>query len=162
MIPSGRRGRRTRNLPADGPPVAAGAVAILLAASLLAGCDGSTTASASADRPGGSGTATTSGSHHRRQPKGLRLSADPTGRLRYIPNVLHARPGHLTINFVNHSETWHNLHVASPRGVVLGATPTFSGGTRTLTLTLKPGRYIFYCTVPGHRFAGMHGTLIIR
>ena len=29
----------------------------------------------------------------------------------------------------------------------------------TLTLKLKPGSYVFYCTVPGHRQAGMEGTL---
>jgi uncharacterized cupredoxin-like copper-binding protein len=28
-----------------------------------------------------------------------------------------------------------------------------------LTLKLKPGRYVFYCSVPGHRQAGMEGTL---
>jgi uncharacterized cupredoxin-like copper-binding protein len=44
---------------------------------------------------------------------------------------------------------------------VLGATPTFSGGSRTLTLNLKPGTYTFYCTVPGHRAAGMEGTLTV-
>ena len=27
---------------------------------------------------------------------------------------------------------------------------------------LKPGRYTFFCDVPGHRMAGMHGTLIVK
>jgi len=42
---------------------------------------------------------------------------------------------------------------------VLGATQTFIGGSRKLTLALKPGTYTFYCSVPGHRQAGMEGTL---
>jgi uncharacterized cupredoxin-like copper-binding protein len=42
---------------------------------------------------------------------------------------------------------------------VLGATPTFAGGSKTLTLKLRPGKYTFYCSVPGHRQAGMEGTL---
>jgi uncharacterized cupredoxin-like copper-binding protein len=30
-----------------------------------------------------------------------------------------------------------------------------------LTLTLKPGTYTFYCTVPGHAAAGMKGKLVV-
>jgi plastocyanin len=56
----------------------------------------------------------------------------------------------------------HNLTVASSSGGVLGATPTFTGGSKTLSLTLKPGTYKFYCTVPGHRAAGMEGTLTVQ
>ena len=44
---------------------------------------------------------------------------------------------------------------------MLGATATFQGGTRTLTLTLPPGTYTFYCSVPGHEAAGMKGTLTV-
>jgi len=31
-----------------------------------------------------------------------------------------------------------------------------------LTLDLKAGTYTFYCSVPGHRQAGMHGTLVVK
>jgi uncharacterized cupredoxin-like copper-binding protein len=44
---------------------------------------------------------------------------------------------------------------------MLGATPTFSGGSRVLSLNLKAGKYSFYCTVPGHQMAGMQGTLTV-
>ena len=46
-------------------------------------------------------------------------------------------------------------------GKTLGATPTFSGASKTLMVNLKPGTYTFYCSVPGHRQAGMHGTLTV-
>jgi uncharacterized cupredoxin-like copper-binding protein len=56
----------------------------------------------------------------------------------------------------------HNMTIQQgTSGPVLGATPTFQGGTKTLTLDLKPGTYTFYCSVPGHRAAGMQGTLTV-
>ena len=36
------------------------------------------------------------------------------------------------------------------------------GGKSTDTLTLKPGTYTFYCPVPGHKEAGMKGTLVVN
>jgi uncharacterized cupredoxin-like copper-binding protein len=36
------------------------------------------------------------------------------------------------------------------------------GGKSTVTVDLKPGKYTFYCPVPGHRQAGMQGTLTVN
>jgi plastocyanin len=60
----------------------------------------------------------------------------------------------------NMSPLEHNVTVAQG-STVLGATPTFQGGSKTLTLNLKAGTYTFYCSVPGHRQAGMEGTLTV-
>jgi plastocyanin len=88
------------------------------------------------------------------------LSADAAGRLAYNTTQLSAKAGVVTIKMANASALEHNVTIA--RGTtVLGATPTFAGGTRLLTLKLKPGKYTFYCSVPGHRQAGMEGTLTV-
>jgi uncharacterized cupredoxin-like copper-binding protein len=88
----------------------------------------------------------------------LKLAANPAGQLSYDTKLLSAKAGAVTITMANMSPLEHNVTIEQG-GKVLGATPTFAGGTRTLTLNLKPGRYVFYCSVPGHRQAGMEGTL---
>ena len=35
------------------------------------------------------------------------------------------------------------------------------GGSSKVTVTLKPGTYQFYCPIPGHKEAGMEGTLTV-
>ncbi|HET8524188.1 MAG TPA: cupredoxin domain-containing protein [Thermomicrobiales bacterium] len=36
------------------------------------------------------------------------------------------------------------------------------GNSVTVTLNASPGTYQFYCNQPGHRFAGMTGTLVVK
>jgi plastocyanin len=91
----------------------------------------------------------------------LKEEADPEGRLRYTTKNLSAKAGAVTISFANLSPLPHNMTIAQGT-TVLGATPTFQGATKTLTLTLKPGTYVFYCSVPGHRAAGMEGKLTVQ
>ena len=92
----------------------------------------------------------------------LSLEANAEGQLKYDTTALSAKAGAVSIDFKNASPLAHNVTVASSTGAVLGQTPTFEGATKTLTLTLKPGVYKFYCTVPGHRAAGMEGTLTVH
>lgn len=90
-------------------------------------------------------------------------SADPSGALKFTKSTLTAKAGTVTINFTNSSPLAHNFTVQQgTSGPVVGATPTFMGGTKTLTLKLKAGTYTFYCSVPGHRAAGMQGTLTVQ
>jgi len=92
----------------------------------------------------------------------LALSADPQGRLAFSATALVAPSSHVAIAFLNQSPLGHNVTIANSSGKVLGATPTFTGGTKTLSLNLPPGTYTFYCSVPGHEGAGMKGTLTVR
>jgi plastocyanin len=110
---------------------------------------GSTSATSTTPAPGAKGAGTT-----------VALAANPAGQLSYDTKQLNAKAGTVTIDFTNASSVEHNVTIAQG-GKVLGATPTFSGGSKSLTLTLGPGTYTFYCSVPGHRQAGMEGTLKI-
>jgi len=93
----------------------------------------------------------------------LSIAADPSGALKFTKSTLTAKAGTVTISFTNSSPLAHNLTVQQgTSGSVLGATPTFMGGTKTLKLTLKAGTYTYYCSVPGHRAAGMQGTLTVQ
>ena len=86
------------------------------------------------------------------------LSANPEGLLSFNTKQLSAKAGPVTITMTNMASLEHNVTIAQG-STVLGSTPTFTGGGRSVTLTLKPGTYTFYCSVPGHRQAGMEGTL---
>jgi hypothetical protein len=92
----------------------------------------------------------------------LALSANPQGQLAYSTTTLSSASSHVMIDFTNQSPLDHNVTIANAQGKVLGATPTFTGATKTLTLNLPPGTYTFYCSVPGHEMAGMKGTLTVR
>ena len=90
----------------------------------------------------------------------LKLAANPAGQLAYTTKSLTAKAGKVTVDFSNASPVEHDVAFAQGSSVV-GQTPVFTGGSKTLTITLKPGTYTFYCTVPGHRAAGMEGTLTV-
>jgi len=90
----------------------------------------------------------------------LKLATNPEGQLSYDAKQLSAKAGSVTITLTNAAPLEHNVAIAEG-GKVLGATPTFAGGSKSVTVKLKPGKYTFYCTVPGHRQAGMEGTLTV-
>jgi plastocyanin len=90
----------------------------------------------------------------------LALAADPAGQLAFDTKTLTAKAGTVSITMTNGSPVEHNVTIAEG-SKVLGASPTFVGGSKTVTLNLKPGKYVFYCSVPGHRQAGMEGTITV-
>jgi uncharacterized cupredoxin-like copper-binding protein len=90
----------------------------------------------------------------------LKLAANPEGQLSYDTKALSAKAGTVTVTMTNMSPVEHDVAIAEG-SKTLGATPVFSGGSKTVTVKLKPGKYTFFCTVPGHRQAGMEGTLTV-
>jgi mono/diheme cytochrome c family protein len=93
----------------------------------------------------------------------LELEANPGGQLAYTTNKAVAGAGQVTISMKNMSGVTHNLAIQSgTSGPVLGATPLEPKGTASFTVKLKPGTYTFFCQAPGHRAAGMVGTLTVK
>lgn len=82
--------------------------------------------------------------------------------LMFDTNKLTAKAGKVTIKFTNNSAIAHNVVLINSANKILGRTPTFDGGAKTFAVTLKPGTYTYYCSVPGHRQAGMQGTLTVK
>ncbi len=98
----------------------------------------------------------------------LSIPASPSGQLAYATSKANATAGAVTIEMPNMSGVSHNIAVetgeggASPKGTKLGASSFVSKGTATLSVTLKPGKYTYFCEAPGHRQAGMYGTITVK
>jgi plastocyanin len=126
-----------------------------LAALGLVACGGSsnssgTTAAQTSSTPAAGGGST------------VALSTPGGSTLAYDQKSASAKAGSVTINFDNKEALQHDVAVADSSGKVLGQTDLVSSGTTSTTVDLQPGTYTFYCTVPGHRDAGMEGTLTVK
>ena len=107
---------------------------------------------------GGGGGATTAASGGGGQT--LALAADPSGALKYDKSQLEATAGDITIDFTNDSPLQHDVAVEG--NGVNEASDKITGSKTTLSLNLKAGTYTFFCSVDGHRAAGMEGTLVVK
>jgi plastocyanin len=92
----------------------------------------------------------------------LNVTSPADGGLVFDPNGLTAKPGNVTITYDNPSPVPHSIAVATSNGNVLGEVQPFAQDKQSVDLSnLAPGKYVFYCTVPGHREAGMQGDLTV-
>lgn len=91
----------------------------------------------------------------------LKLAADPTA-IAYDTKQLTGKAGQVTIDFTNPSVLTHDVCLSSPSGQEIGCSQTISKGSTSLSETLKPGKYTFFCSVDGHEQAGMKGTLTVN
>jgi plastocyanin len=73
----------------------------------------------------------------------------------FHPATLTAPSGGVTVYLTNRDLFWHSFTI--DRAAVNVDVPV--GGARRVAFTVPPGSYQFYCRVPGHRQAGMVGTL---
>jgi mono/diheme cytochrome c family protein len=91
----------------------------------------------------------------------LLLPADPNGQLAYITKQATAPAGPLEIDSKNAASIPHDIAIEGPGANSKGKVVQ-GGATSTIKVTVKAGKYTFYCSVPGHREGGMEGTLTVK
>lgn len=75
----------------------------------------------------------------------------------FSPKDISASAGTKSIELKNKGSVEHDF-VVDALGINVHAGP---GQTQSASVELKPGRYEFYCSIPGHKEAGMVGTLTV-
>jgi mono/diheme cytochrome c family protein len=88
----------------------------------------------------------------------LSIPADPGGQLAFTSAKATGEAGPVTIEMPNKSGTQHDIVIDG-----LGKGEVVSSGTSSFKASLDAGKtYTYYCSVPGHRQAGMEGTLSVK
>jgi uncharacterized cupredoxin-like copper-binding protein len=139
------------------------AAIVLPAAALalaIAGCGGSSSSSSTTSGAAASST-TTSGAAAGGQT--VKLSADANGALKFNTSSLQAKSGQVTLQMSNPSSSGlqHGIAVEG-NGVDQDGPIVGPGSTSTLNVSLKPGKYEFYCPFDSHKQQGMEGTLTVK
>jgi plastocyanin len=143
-------------------------IALALAAIALVACgsSNSTTSSTSSESETSGGAAAESGEGPGGGGAGggstVEFEADPGGELAYTAAEATAKAGKVTIDFNNPQGLTHDVAIEDEQGETVAQTDLIAGEETSTTANLKPGTYRYYCTVPGHREAGMEGTLTVK
>jgi plastocyanin len=135
----------------------------LCAALGVAGCGGDDDSSSNQPASTPAATATATATQESSSSGGggetVSFAADTSGALKFQQTEVTAKAGKATISFENESQVPHAVEI---EGVSGAKTKTVTGGKTSVNVDLKPGKYTFYCPVPGHREAGMVGTLTVN
>jgi plastocyanin len=91
----------------------------------------------------------------------LEIPADPNGGLFFEFAEATAPAGAVTMRSPNESSVDHNIAVDGG-GVDEVGPVVRDGGVSEIEVDLQPGEYSFYCSVEGHREAGMEGPLTVE
>jgi uncharacterized cupredoxin-like copper-binding protein len=88
----------------------------------------------------------------------LQIDADPTGQLAFVTDTATGAPGQITVKMQNKSGTPHDIVIdGKGKGQIVQ-----NGGVSQFQADFTAGSYTFYCSVPGHRQAGMQGKLTVK
>jgi plastocyanin len=137
--------------------------ALVLASIALVACGGSSSSDSSestapettSEAPAEGGGAAAGGAST------LKIEAAASG-LAYSSTTASAKAGKVTVDFTNPQALTHDVAIEDSSGETIGETELVAEGSSSAEVELKPGTYHYYCTVPGHREAGMEGTLTVK
>lgn len=90
----------------------------------------------------------------------VELAAEESA-IAYDTTELSSKSGKVTIEFENPSAIEHDVAIEG-NGKQIAVSEIVKEGSTSVTANLAPGTYTFFCTIPGHRQAGMEGTLTVK
>lgn len=92
----------------------------------------------------------------------IRVVAAAKG-LAYETHHVTIEHGETLLHFENPQLEVHDVDLENEDGELIADMETIGGGYADVPIYyLDPGEYTFYCSVPGHREAGMEGTVTVE
>jgi len=83
--------------------------------------------------------------------------------LAYETKHVTVQAGETLLHFENPQSVAHDVDLEDAEGNPIADMETVGGGYADVPIKdLEPGEYVFYCSVPGHREAGMEGTVTVH
>jgi plastocyanin len=89
----------------------------------------------------------------------LKVTAEP--ELKFDSTSYTVKAGVVEIDYADAGGT-HTLNFDSPDPKLAGFQLNVPGGPTKLKADLAPGKYTIYCSIPGHRAAGMQATVTVQ
>jgi plastocyanin len=91
----------------------------------------------------------------------LEIPTNPNGGNLFAFGSAEAQAGEITVRSPNKQSIGHDIAIEG-NGVNEKGEVVSNGGVSEFKATVRPGTYTFFCSVPGHREAGMEGKLTVK